>query len=301
MTAALRLRPKLWRIIRLERGEAVKAEDVPVDEMRRRAAEVLGTGPVDIVWASRFRIHLRSAPRFQVGRVLLAGEAAHIHSPAGGQGMNAGIQDAHNLAWKLAAALEGGDVERLLASYNIERRAVAVESVARYTDAITRVFLQTPPTIRRGAFGLLRLVLATPGLRERMLRRTAMLDLAYPASPLLDAGKRSAGLRLPNPLLTPPEGRAGSASRSAAERPGSARCRGNARLRLRPAAAARRPDRRTGLSRRFRANPGAARRPGRLDPGSSGSACRLGTSGRSEPGERIAILRSAFGTGRRAI
>ena len=64
---------------------------------------------------------------------------AHLHSPAGGQGMNAGMHDAHNLAWKLAAALGGADAERLLDSYDVERRAVVVGSVTRYTDALTRI------------------------------------------------------------------------------------------------------------------------------------------------------------------
>jgi hypothetical protein len=102
--------------------------------------------------------------------------------------------------------LNGGNVERLLDSYDVERRAVAVESVSRYTDVVTRLFLQPSPLIRRLAFQLLRLVLALPWLRRRMLRRTTMIDLAYPASPLLDAGERSAGVRLPYPLLRAPDG-----------------------------------------------------------------------------------------------
>jgi 2-polyprenyl-6-methoxyphenol hydroxylase-like FAD-dependent oxidoreductase len=72
---------------------------------------------------------------------MLAGDAAHLHSPKGGQGMNGGIQDAHNLAWKLAGALRGGDVDRLLDSYEVERREVVVGNISRYTDLVTRVFL----------------------------------------------------------------------------------------------------------------------------------------------------------------
>jgi 2-polyprenyl-6-methoxyphenol hydroxylase-like FAD-dependent oxidoreductase len=104
------------------------------DEVRDRVRETLADGPSENVWSSRFRIHLRSRPRFRVGRIVLAGDAAHIHSPAGGMGMNGGIQDAHNLAWKLAAALDGGDTERLLESYDVERRAVAAEHASRYAD-----------------------------------------------------------------------------------------------------------------------------------------------------------------------
>jgi hypothetical protein len=174
--------------------------------VNRRAGEVLGEGEVEVVWASRFQIHKRSSPRFRVGRVLLAGDAAHVHSPAGGLGLNAGVQDAHNLAWKLAHALRGGDLERLLNSYEVERQAVVVESVSRYTDLVTRIFLQTPVFVREGAFSLLRWVLKIPYLRRLSLRRATMIDLDYPASPLLDSQERAAGVRLPNPALRSPDG-----------------------------------------------------------------------------------------------
>jgi 2-polyprenyl-6-methoxyphenol hydroxylase-like FAD-dependent oxidoreductase len=206
LTAALRLRPGLWRLIRLQGPDGEDSEEVAAAEVGQRVGEALGEGPFETVWASRFRIHLRSSPRFRVGRVLLAGDAAHIHSPAGGLGMNAGIQDAHNLAWKLATALGGGDAERLLASYEAERRPVTVEGVSRHADFLTRTFLQTPPPLRAGAFLLMRLGLALPPLRRRMLRRTTMIDLDYPASPLLDPGERAAGVRLPNVELRSPEG-----------------------------------------------------------------------------------------------
>jgi len=206
ITSAFRLGPGLWRLIRLERGEPRKGEEVSEQELGDRVAEVLGEGPFQVVWANRFRIHRRSSPRFRVGRVLLAGDAAHVHSPAGGLGMNGGIQDAHNLAWKLAYTLRGGDTDRLLDSYEVERRAVIVERVSRYTDLVTRIFLDSPSTIREGAFLLFRLLLRHPRLRRMNLRRTAMLDLDYPASPLLSGEERAAGVRLPNPLLRSPDG-----------------------------------------------------------------------------------------------
>jgi 2-polyprenyl-6-methoxyphenol hydroxylase-like FAD-dependent oxidoreductase len=208
LTVGIRLRPGLWRLIRLERGEPGQGEEVGGAEVRDRMVEVLGDGTCELVWASRFRIHRRAAPRFRVGRVLLAGDAAHVHSPVGGLGMNGGIQDAHNLAWKLAGALGGGDADRLLDSYDVERRAVVVESVSRYTDIVTRLFLQAPAVLRAGAFALLRLATRSRRLRRTSLRRTAMLDLDYPASPLLDAAERAAGARLPDPLLRSADGRA---------------------------------------------------------------------------------------------
>jgi 2-polyprenyl-6-methoxyphenol hydroxylase-like FAD-dependent oxidoreductase len=207
ITTAIRISDGVWRLIRLERGEPEQGEEVSEGEVRERVAEVLGEGPFEVLWASRFRIHRRSSPRFRVGRVLLAGDAAHVHSPVGGLGMNGGIQDAHNLAWKLAFALRGGDVDRLLDSYEVERKAVIVGSVSRYTDLITRTFRDAPAAVRAGAFALLRLLLRSRRIRVRNQRRTAMLDLDYPApSPLLHSGERAAGVRLPNPRLQSSDG-----------------------------------------------------------------------------------------------
>jgi 2-polyprenyl-6-methoxyphenol hydroxylase-like FAD-dependent oxidoreductase len=82
-------------------------------------------------WSSIFRISMRLAARYRDGRVFLAGDAAHIHPPTGGQGMNTGIQDAYNLAWKLALVLDGAAPASLLDSYEAERRPVGAEVIAR--------------------------------------------------------------------------------------------------------------------------------------------------------------------------
>lgn len=89
---------------------------------------------------SIFRVHRRRSTGYRVGPVFLIGDAAHVHSPAGGQGMNTGIQDAHNLAWKLAAVARGVAEPRLLDSYPPEREAVA-RSVIRDTDIQTRLWM----------------------------------------------------------------------------------------------------------------------------------------------------------------
>lgn len=201
LTAAIRLETGLWRLIRLERGEPDADATVPETEISEHVRSTLGAGPFTTEWASRFRIHLRSAPTFRIGRVLLAGDAAHIHSPAGGLGMNAGIQDAHNLAWKLAAAIRGGDTDALLDSYDVERRSVTVEEVSSYADYATRIFLQSPPALRAPAFLILRLLLAVAPIRKAMLRRLSMIALGYGPSPLLRPEAKAVGRRLPNPLL----------------------------------------------------------------------------------------------------
>ncbi|MCG5430919.1 FAD-dependent oxidoreductase [Mycobacterium sp. MYCO198283] len=113
----------------------------------------LGAGRLvvtEVVWSSRFRIHHRVADTYRAGRLLLAGDAAHVHSPAGGQGMNLGIQDAVVLAEALAAAL-GGD-ETLLDIYSAARRPVA-QQVVSLTDRLTR--LATLPAAARPVRNLL--------------------------------------------------------------------------------------------------------------------------------------------------
>ena len=85
----------------------------------------------ELRWSSLFRISMRLAERYRVGRAFIAGDAAHIHPPTGGQGMNTGIQDAYNLAWKLALVLAESAPETLLDSYDTERRPVGAEVVAR--------------------------------------------------------------------------------------------------------------------------------------------------------------------------
>lgn len=205
LTVGLRIRPGLWRIIGIgSRGG--DGDDVPEEEVARRAAEVLGRGPAEVVWSSRFRIHRRSSPRFRVGRVLLAGDAAHVHSPVGGQGMNAGIHDVHNLAWKLARVLGGAAMDPLLESYDAERREVVVGNVLRRTDLVTRAFLQAPAILRYAAILALGAALRSGRVHRRVVRRFAMIDLTYSASPILDDDEPAAGCRLPNPLLQSEEG-----------------------------------------------------------------------------------------------
>jgi 2-polyprenyl-6-methoxyphenol hydroxylase-like FAD-dependent oxidoreductase len=78
----------------------------------------------DPVWLTNFRINERKVAQYRYGRIFLAGDAAHIHSPAGGQGMNTGMQDAFNLAWKLAMVIHGDASDSLLDSYSPERSAI---------------------------------------------------------------------------------------------------------------------------------------------------------------------------------
>lgn len=102
-------------------------------ELQKVADALLPDRPrlTDLRWSSLFRISMRLADQYRVDRAFIAGDAAHIHPPTGGQGMNTGIQDAYNLAWKLALVLNGAAPDRLLDSYEAERRPVGADVVAR--------------------------------------------------------------------------------------------------------------------------------------------------------------------------
>ncbi|KAE8763372.1 monooxygenase [Georgenia thermotolerans] len=173
-------------------------------------ADAYGTGVRvhDPVWMTRFRLHNRGAARYRAGRVLLAGDAAHIHSPAGAQGMNTGIQDAANLGWKLALVAAGAPAA-LLDTYERERAPVG-RRVRKMTDLAFAVAVSGHPVLR-----LLRRHLA-PRLapvvlrvaRGRPVRTITELAIAYRRSPLtVRGGARRGGPRpgdrLPDGPLAP--------------------------------------------------------------------------------------------------
>jgi 2-polyprenyl-6-methoxyphenol hydroxylase-like FAD-dependent oxidoreductase len=125
------------------------APEVPTAELVQQILDDRGYGVgrmtvTDVLWGSRFRIHHRVADTYRSGRILLAGDAAHVHSPAGGQGMNLGIQDAVVLADALTAVL-GGAADRVLDDYAAARRPIA-QQVITLTDRLTRL-----ATLPRGA------------------------------------------------------------------------------------------------------------------------------------------------------
>ncbi len=207
ITVAIKIDQELWRLIHLETNSdnARSKEKISEEEINQWVINTLGEGSFKKVWESPFEIHRRSSPRFKVGRTLLAGDSAHVHSPVGAQGMNAGIQDAHNLAWKLATVLRGGNEWRLLHSYETERKEAVVEKVSGYTDLMTRSFLQVPFPIRNVSFFLLRKITSVPGLREKFLRRITMINLRYTNSEITDPLILSAGKRLPNIEIFSPD------------------------------------------------------------------------------------------------
>ena len=137
--------PGVYRVIVPAAGVSDRAGPPTLDDLRDRLRTVAGTdfGVRSARWLSRFGDATRLAERYRVGRVLLAGDAAHIHPPIGGQGLNLGVQDAVNLGWKLAAQVRGWAPDTLLDTYQSERRPVA-EDVLDNTRAQTAL-LSTEP------------------------------------------------------------------------------------------------------------------------------------------------------------
>jgi 2-polyprenyl-6-methoxyphenol hydroxylase-like FAD-dependent oxidoreductase len=145
----------------------------------------------DPIWISRFRINERKVKDYRHGRVFLAGDAAHVHSPAGGQGMNTGMQDAFNLAWKLAMVWHGQAVPSLLDTYSPERSAIG-DQVLRNAGNLTKLALIRNPIlreIRRLAAGALGHIAA---MRQRMADQLSEVDLHYPDSALTQSPRGAA-------------------------------------------------------------------------------------------------------------
>jgi len=164
--------------------QAPVAADAPADLSAAGLTALTGarTGRQDIIvqavaWASDYRMRARLAGRYRVGRVFIAGDAAHVHPPTGGQGLNTSVQDAYNLGWKLAAVLHGAQ-EDLLDSYETERRPVAADMLSLSTRLLDEH--RQKGTFRRG-------------------REVSQLDTGYPGSPLSkERPERTAGLRAGN-------------------------------------------------------------------------------------------------------
>jgi 2-polyprenyl-6-methoxyphenol hydroxylase-like FAD-dependent oxidoreductase len=157
----------------------------------------------DPAWKAWFRISHRMVRQYNSGRAYLAGDAAHIHSPAGGQGMNTGIQDAFNLAWKLALVVHGLAAPALLESYEAERMPVA-RSVVNLTDRLTRVMTAQNPAAQHLRDWLLPMVTGIPFLKEAMTGRLSEVAIDYRASSWVEnhgLGPVHAGDRAPDAVL----------------------------------------------------------------------------------------------------
>src|SRR5919199_3025405 len=190
--------PSSYRLI------ATRDEDVPPDagdptlEEFQQLATELSALPMrlhDPGWLARFRLHHRGVNSYRAGRAFVAGDAAHIHSPAGGQGMNTGIQDAYNLAWKLALVIKGRAADSFLDSYHEERYPIG-KRLLRTTDRLFSVAATHNPLLIAVRNVLVPLVLPRifdkRSRRARAFRFVSQLGIKYPDSPIVDEEMRGA-------------------------------------------------------------------------------------------------------------
>jgi 2-polyprenyl-6-methoxyphenol hydroxylase-like FAD-dependent oxidoreductase len=191
------------RLVGTVRGERLsKGEVLSWNDVSRNVVDRLKIIVERVNWFSTYHVHHRVADCFHKGRVFLLGDAAHIHSPVGGQGMNTGIGDAVNLAWKLAAVLDGRADRLLLDTYEPERIAFARRLVATTDRAFTIVtspgrvarFIRTVVVPR-----LMPLLFKSKTVRQFMFRAVSQIAINYHHSPLSQgsAGRVRAGDRLP--------------------------------------------------------------------------------------------------------
>jgi len=150
----------------------------------------------DPVWLAGFGINERKVKEYRRGRVFVAGDAAHVHSPAGGQGMNTGMQDAFNLAWKLALVVHGVAAPSLLDTYSAERSPVA-EHVLAQTGRLTRVAMARNELVQTVRNFVAHHVMGLTAVRQAAASNLTEISLGYPDSPL-NAGSAH-GLNGPAP------------------------------------------------------------------------------------------------------
>lgn len=195
----------------LTRERVPLSEPLTLDELRDSFHRIAGDdyGMSELRWSTRFLSERKQARRYRVGRVFLAGDAAHVHSPIGGQGMNTGIGDAFNLGWKLACAIDGIGPRDLLDSYEAERHPVG-ESVLKMTDAFNNLVLSKS---RFGAIwrnAVIQIAVRVKPIARRLAERLSGVSIHYAPGAHRLVGKRMPGVADLSgrfTLLVPPAGR----------------------------------------------------------------------------------------------
>jgi 2-polyprenyl-6-methoxyphenol hydroxylase-like FAD-dependent oxidoreductase len=202
----LPMRGHRWRLTLPFAG--ARSEGPPTLEEIQRLTDQRAPWPVIVsepAWLANFRCHRRSASAYRRGRVLLAGDAVHIHSPAGGQGMNTGVMDAHNLGWKLALVSAGRAPGTLLDSYGTERRPVADE-VLKLTHTLVRYGTMSHPVKRRIRDIAVPVLARCTAIQEHAARRLTQAGIVYPVGPLTRPDSRHGdprpGQRIPDSTVS---------------------------------------------------------------------------------------------------
>lgn len=196
-----------YRVVGILPGQAgrepgLRFEDVEAAVRAQLDAHVQLSGAT---WLSDYPVHHRCVERFRIGRILLAGDAAHVHSPIGAQGMNTGLQDACNLAWKLALVAQGRAEATLLDSYHEERWALA-QGLLETTDRALRLIIGRQPLLRAFRVGVFPWLVAGLVKRQRIFPILSQIGAHYCNSPLSQSVTKlrvAAGERLPYVEIRP--------------------------------------------------------------------------------------------------
>ena len=153
-----------------------------VTEFKRRSADkAILSAPL---WITKFYLHHRQIEHYRQENVFVAGDAAHIHSPMGGQGLNTGIQDIYNLVWKLAMVHKKQAKQSLLDTYHLERYPVG-KAVLKKTDVMTKMILIKNPFLIRLRNWVMSLTMSIPTIKNKLARDIAELDISYASSPIV--------------------------------------------------------------------------------------------------------------------
>jgi len=168
--------PTLWRVLLPTDPDEPEAEMMAPARVEERLQTVVQTSrPYEVIHKTRYRVHERVAERFVDGRVMLAGDAAHLNNPLGGMGMNGGIHDAVNIAEKLAAVWRGAD-PALLGRYERQRRKVAIESVQAQAMRNRQILNERDPARRQAYYDEMKATADDPMRHKQYVMRSSMIQ-----------------------------------------------------------------------------------------------------------------------------
>lgn len=192
--------PGKWRLLDTSgEGQPENPEQI-ARQFSTKLSQALGRETVvdSPTWASKFTIQQRAVPAMHVGRCFVSGDAAHVHSPASGQGLNTGIQDAYNLAWKLAMVLHGHADTTLLDTYDAERVPIG-QALLASTGEVMNTVMVDPADNTQGSTGS---VDSHRDFQRQLIRNMSGLGISYPESPLTVPGEEQGAGPRPGERLT---------------------------------------------------------------------------------------------------
>ena len=167
----------MWRVGWSPPPDSLDEDTLSDGIVQAKLAKICPAGaPFSLMTARLYRVHKRVAETFNIGRILLAGDAAHLNSPAGGFGMNGGVQDVFNLTTKLIAIAEGAPAEPLFDRYTRQRRSAAIDDIHSTSDANYRRHRESDPAKRREALRDMQAIIADPDKHRAFLMDNALIN-----------------------------------------------------------------------------------------------------------------------------